>query len=88
MFGSYLQSLGVNCLRSHFLSSCLKGYPLQYSGLENPLDSMSWTRLSDVYILFEMQVIFQKETLKLLYKWSSEKMATVFPCSTPQTQVV
>ena len=87
MFSSYLKSLGGgNCLRTHFLS--LKGYPLQYSNLENPLDSTGWTRLSDFHSLLEMEVIFQKETLKLLYKWSSAKMVAVFPRFTPQTQVV
>ena len=49
---------------------------------------MGRTQLSDFHSLFEIQVIFQKETLKLLYKWSSAKMAAVFPRSTPQTQVV
>ena len=29
-----------------------KGYPLQYSGLENSMESQSWTQLSDFHFTF------------------------------------
>ena len=48
-----------------------KGYPLQYSGLENSMDSIvhevtkSWTRLNDFHFLSLLDIVLVKEVTGL-----------------------
>ena len=55
-----------------------KGYPLQYSGLENSMDSIvhgvtkSWTELSDFHFHLEKEMAIHSSTLAWEIPWTQE----------------